>query len=150
MPFGIYESEAPNPEAMQVSHQTLHVPMMPGASAANYQLVEVNGQLQAQPKGLDFAKIVKEAMEFGQSIIQIVSAENIMLGITQAGMTGTVRKRSQEIVLALMTGSLYDAMAEARALPPESKDGVFISDARLLAMINKIEDYLKLPRSTSL
>lgn len=150
VPYGVYEAEQENPEAIQVNQPVLHIPMLNGASAANYQLVTVSGVLQAHPKSLDLQKLVKDAMEFGQSLLQLMAAENVGLGITQAGMTGVVRKRSQEVILALMTGSLYDAMAEARAIPAEHKDGTFISDARLLSIINRIEDYMKLPRSTSL
>ena len=61
-----------------------------------------------------------------------------------------VRKAMTEVLLALQTGSLYDAIAEAKAIPVESKDETFLSDARLLLFINKIETYLEVPLSTVL
>jgi hypothetical protein len=94
--------------------------------------------------------ILLPARQFGQTIIDEFAAENVLLGITQAGKTGFVRKACREVTDALMTGSLYDALTEVRALPPEVKDPVFLSDVRLLALVNRVEDYLKIPRSTSL
>ena len=45
---------------------------------------------------------------------------------------------------------LYDAIAEAKAVPDEAKDPVFLTNARLLAFVNKIEAHLGLAASTSL
>lgn len=95
-------------------------------------------------------QVVSKAREFGNELIKQGAAENIALGITQAGMTNAVRKRLSEITNALMTGSLYDAITEARAVPAENKDTVFITDARLLALVNKLEAYLGLPLSEEL
>ena len=94
--------------------------------------------------------ILMPAMAFGQSLINCTVAGNISLGITQAGMTSTVRIALRDINECLMSGSLYDAIAAARALPEEVKDGVFITNARILHCINKIEEYLKLPLSETL
>ena len=95
------------------------------------------------------AKIVS-ARQFGEQMISEMAAENVLLGITQAGKTNAVRKASSEVINALQTGSLYDAIAEIRAIPSESKDAIFLSDARLLVVVNKIETYLELPHSESL
>jgi hypothetical protein len=91
--------------------------------------------------------ILSPAMQFGQNLIKEYASENIALGITQAGMAGTVRAVTADITGALNTGSLYDAIAAARAIPALSKDAVFVTDARLLIFINKIEAYLGLPLS---
>jgi hypothetical protein len=93
--------------------------------------------------------VLLPARAFGQKCIDDFAAENVMLGITQAGKTGFVRKACREVSDALATGSLYDAITETRALTSEQKDPVFLSDARLLSLINKIEKYLKLPISTA-
>jgi hypothetical protein len=45
---------------------------------------------------------------------------------------------------------LYDAIAQAKAIPAENKDSVFITDARLIKFINKVEEYLGIPLSTTL
>jgi hypothetical protein len=94
--------------------------------------------------------ILAPAREIGQAIINSFAAENILLGITQYGKTNDVRKACSQITDALTTGSLYDAIAEARNIPSELKDSIFLTDARLLGMINKIETYLGKPLSTKL
>lgn len=95
-------------------------------------------------------QILKPAIEFGQQIIQNFSAENIAMGITQYGMTAQVLLATMDIIVALQSGSLYDAIAKAKAIPAEKKDAMFITDARLLNFVNKIEDYLGITRSTTL
>jgi hypothetical protein len=94
--------------------------------------------------------ILSPAMTFGQQIIKEFAAENIALGITQAGMTTRVRQVTADIVNALSTGSLYDAIQAAKVVTLEQKDATFITDARLLACVNKIETYLGIPLSATL
>ena len=94
--------------------------------------------------------VIQNSINFGNKLISEFAAENVMMGITQDGMTGPVRKRMSEVVNALNTGSLYDAIAEAKAVPSEHKDVKYITDTRLLQFVNKIETYLGLPLSTSL
>lgn len=94
--------------------------------------------------------VTRRAIAFGIRLIAEIAAENIFLGITKAGMTNVIRKNSGDIVLALITGSLYDAIYECRVLPEEKKDSVFITDERLLATINKIETYLGITLSEEL
>lgn len=95
-------------------------------------------------------KIVKEAMTFGQQLMVEFSTENIMMGITQDGMTKTVRKNMSQVMSALMSGSLYDAIDEAKSIPSQSKDSKYLTDARLLQYVNKIEEYLGIELSNSL
>lgn len=94
--------------------------------------------------------IINEARIFGMDLIVNFATENVLLGITQMGMTGQVRKATAEVVSALNTGSLYDAITEARAIPAEDKDSRFVTNARLLSFINKIEAHLGITLSTSL
>jgi len=90
------------------------------------------------------------AIALGAGMIRKFTLENMALGITQAGKTGEVRKAMAEVISALSTGSLYDAMDEMRAVPAEAKDATFITDARLLAAIHQIETFLSLPLSETL
>lgn len=99
---------------------------------------------------LDLVQIVKSARRFAQDLMDSFAAENIELGITQAGKTAQVRIAMANVINACQTGSLYDAIAQAKAIPAENKDATFVTDARILAFINAIEDYLGAPRSTSL
>jgi hypothetical protein len=93
---------------------------------------------------------VKNATSFGSELMIDFATENVLMGIAQDGMTSTVRKNMEQVILALTTGSLYDAITEAKSIPSEKKDYKYITDVRLLNFINKIEDYLGIPRSTTL
>ena len=105
---------------------------------------------EAAKAQLGVESIVNEAQRFGFNLIISFAAENILLGISQLGMTTSVRATTAMVVNALMTGSLYDAITEAKAIPLENKDAIFVTDARLLAFINKIETYLGIPLSETL
>ena len=92
--------------------------------------------------------VITAAIKFGTSLMTKYAAENVLLGITQAGMTRTISGRISGILAALQTGSLYDAIAEAKAIPAENKDATFITNARLLVFINRVESYLGITLST--
>lgn len=94
--------------------------------------------------------VIRPARAFGQNLIDEFVAENVLLGITQVGLTSHVRKTMREVQDAVSSGSLYDAIVEIKSIPTEAKDPVFLSDARILKFINKIEAYLRIPLSTSL
>jgi hypothetical protein len=85
---------------------------------------------------------VKAAIDFGSQLLVDFASENIILGITADNMTKTVRQNMSEIILALQTGSLYDAIDEIDAIPAESKDGKYITDARLQEYRDKITNFL--------
>ena len=94
--------------------------------------------------------IIDESIEFGAALLTEFSAENVLLGITQLGKTGEVLVKLQGVMSAIIAGSLYEAISRIRAIPITDHDGRFITPARLLIFINKIEAYLGLPLSTSL
>lgn len=85
---------------------------------------------------------VQGAINFGQQLLVDFAMENIQLGITQDGMTKTVRQNMAEIISALQTGSLYDAIDEIDAIPAEAKDAKYITDERLAVYKQRILDYL--------
>lgn len=97
-----------------------------------------------------YQNIIKNAMVFGQALVVQFAAENVSMGITQDNMTTIVRNNLSGVTGALSTGSLYDAIAEIKAIPDTSKDAKYITNDRLLAFCNKIETYLQIPLSTSL
>lgn len=109
----------------------------------------INSHVKVTTKDV-VVSIITNAIIFGAALMTEFAAENVAMGITQEGMTGTVRKNMTEIINALQTGSLYDVIDEVRAIPAEKKDPKYITDARLLLFVNKIEDYLGKPRSSSL
>lgn len=89
--------------------------------------------------------IIDGALTFGNKITRDFVAENVMLGITQRGLTKHVRTMFKEVKDAIQTGSLYDAISEIRALDPNDFDNVVITPARVLLFRNKIETYLGVP-----
>jgi hypothetical protein len=114
-------------------------------------MTELGESTPSTDEQLTFVKtIIDEAIKFGNELIIEFAAENVVLGITQAGMTTAVRSAAAQVINALQTGSLYDAIQECRAIPSESKDSIFVTDARLLQFINKIESKLGITLSTEL
>tara|TARA_R100000742_G_C4275462_1_gene95945 strand:+ start:370 stop:846 length:477 start_codon:yes stop_codon:yes gene_type:complete len=97
-----------------------------------------------------FEKIVYEAADFGAFVINDFSAENVKLGITQAGLTKSVLVTCSDLLKACQTGSLYLAIEEAKAIPDDKKDDIFLTDARILKYVNMIEKYLDIELSVSL
>jgi len=93
---------------------------------------------------------IKASITFGQKAMIDFATQNILLGITSDGKTGEIIDKLSGIVQALQTGSLYDAITRARQIPPEHYDSKYITEARLLNFVNKIEDFLQIPRSSSL
>lgn len=93
---------------------------------------------------------IEDAMNFANKLMIQFTTENIIMGITQDCMTGTVRKNLSEVIMCLITGSLYDAIHEIKLLPPEKKDPKYLTDARLLKFVNEIETYLEIPLSEDL
>jgi hypothetical protein len=90
---------------------------------------------------------VSKAISFGQQLITEFAAENIVLGITQDGQTGVVLDKMSSVMTALQSGSLYEAMNRAKAIPQSDYDNKYITYARIMSFVNKIEAYLGLPLS---
>lgn len=90
---------------------------------------------------------VANAIMFGQKLITEFAAENVRLGITQDGQTGVVLDKMAPTMTALQSGSLYEAMTRALAIDPQDYDAKYVTHARLMTFINKIEAYLGLPLS---
>lgn len=128
-----------------------------GAQISIYFNTELTSEQQAQLATIvanhsiqqeTITAIIKSARGFGTEIIVEFATENVMLGITQDGMTGTVRRHCSEVIDCLITGSLYDAINEIKAIPVENRDSKYLTPERLTKFCNKIEDYLGIPRST--
>jgi len=92
---------------------------------------------------------VINAENFGHNLCIKVAAQNIALGITQAGLTNHVRRVTLNVRDALMSGSLYDAIAELKLIDPIDFDPIFITPERVLSARNDIETYLGLPLATT-
>lgn len=90
------------------------------------------------------------AKNIGEEIMSDFTIENMQLGITNDNMTGAVLEAMSKVIIAMQTGSLKEAINAARAIPAENKDVKYITDARLLSFVNKIEEKLGMPISTEL
>lgn len=91
-----------------------------------------------------------KTLAFGAALLKEFTVQNVLMGISADQMTGDVLSAMSKTILAINTTSLKDAIKEAKAIPEEAKDGKYVTDARLLSFINKIETFLGLPLSTDM
>lgn len=91
------------------------------------------------------AKIIKEASEFGQNLILEFAAENMLMGITQAGKTKQVADYLTDVIRYVQTGSLYEVVNEIDRLKnsgiPENLSP-YITEERMEIFKNRILGYL--------
>jgi hypothetical protein len=92
--------------------------------------------------------VIQNAIEFGKQLKRRFIAENVMMGITQLGLTNHVRKTLFQIDHAIATGSLKDAIEEIIDINPDSLDSVVLTAERVLKFRNEIELYLEVPLAT--
>lgn len=160
----IYEASAPNQAAYGGpwgdDRQTIHVaiPNSIEARAAEFEWLDENNvnvtenaELKAQIQQEDALNAattaIGNAIKFGQSLITKFAAQNVLLGITQDGKTGEVLNKMSGVIVALQSGSLYEAIERAKAINPEDYDAKYITHDRIYAFINELEAYLGLPLS---
>lgn len=93
---------------------------------------------------------IRSAMQKGNIIIEKFAVENVMLGITVDNMTGTVLDVMAPVTEALRSGSLYEAISRIKAIDPSDKDVKYITDSRLLAAVNELEEHLGIELSETL
>lgn len=94
--------------------------------------------------------VVADAKAFGAELEEEFITENVMMGITADGMTGQVLDSMERVMAASRSGSLKEAIARAKEITPVQKDPKYITDARIITFINKIETKLGLPLTTEL
>lgn len=95
------------------------------------------------------AASIESAKLFGSNLKFSFIIENVLLGITQLGLTNHVRKTLMQVDHAIQNGSLYDAIEEIAAIPPESLDAAILSESRILAFRNKLESHVGVPLATT-
>lgn len=88
---------------------------------------------------------VKSAINFGQELILNFAAENVLMGITQAGKTKDVADYLADLTRYAQTGSLYEVINEidrlqAAGLPVDLEP--FITQTRLNNFKQQILDFL--------
>jgi homogentisate 1,2-dioxygenase len=107
------------------------------------------------------AGIRESAQAFGNRMINKMIEENLKLGISQEaavemtidGDVVLMPKSDQvlfvceQLMLALMTGTLTAVKPRGIRIKPEFHDGKYITNARLLAIVNECEAYMRIPLS---
>lgn len=95
-------------------------------------------------------KQVEAAQVFANDLLVHLDAENLVMGITADGKTDDVLEIMTPALVALQSASLTSAIKRLKAVSPSAYDAKYITAARLLIYVNKIEAYLGIPLSTSL
>lgn len=95
-------------------------------------------------------KQVENIAAFSQDLLNQFAAENIAMGITADNKTEEVLDVMLPVMSALQGGAPTIAIKRAKAISEASYDAKYVTAARLLAYVNKIEAFLGLPQSNSL
>lgn len=93
---------------------------------------------------------VSSAMSLGKQVMEDIMVENVSMGITADSMTETVLDTMAPVEAALRTGSLHVAIDRLKAIPAEDKDPKYITNVRILEVVNRLEEHLGLPLTQSL
>lgn len=92
--------------------------------------------------------LIQNAIEFFSEELIKFAAENVSLGITQAGKTKDVADYLDDILRYGQSGSLYEVRNTIINLQtagfPQDLDP-YVNDARMLVFLNEVETYLGLP-----
>lgn len=113
----------------------------------NSQQLALNQVVASHVKTTDLVNIVADkilaARAFGTRVIARYGASNVLAGYS-IEVIQDIMIKTTKVQAALNTGSLYVAIQEINNIQP---DGVYITDAKLKAVRNEIEDYLQIPRT---
>ena len=93
----------------------------------------------------DIGEVVDKAMEFGHKLLVNFSMENVILGITEAGLTEAVLDYLEPIKSAVQTGSLYLVITKIDRLIFEgipTNLSPFVSVEKLVLLKGDINKYL--------
>ena len=118
---------------------------------AKAQILDARNAAAAQKAQEDALRaVLKNAVAFGTKLMEDFVMENIAMGITADNMSEAVLDAMAPVESALRTGTLHVALKRLKEVPVELKDPKYITDARLLAAVNKLENYLGLQQSGEL
>lgn len=93
---------------------------------------------------------VERISKFSQELLNQFAAENIAMGITADNKTEEVLDIMLPVMSALQGGAPTVAIKRAKQIDPADYDAKYVTAARLLSYVNKIEAFLGLPLSNSL
>ena len=113
----------------------------------NLQQLALNAVIEAHNGGVDVLTLVTnkivDARTFGTRLIDKYAAQNVLAGY-DVEIIIQIMDRCDKVMRALKTGSLYVAIHEINLVTP---DDSIITVAKLAAIRNEIQDYLKIPRT---
>lgn len=92
---------------------------------------------------------ILDAQIFGNKLIEDFTAENVLMGITQAGKTVAVTNYLHKLTHYIMTGSLYAAIDEMNIIIADENKGdlsPFVTNERIAGYKNKVQKFLGLPQ----
>ena len=87
-------------------------------------------------------KKVKKAINSVNNVMSEFCAENILMGITQAGKTKLIADTLRDVFYYAQTGSLYEAKNALNAIVITEEMSPFLTENRRQAVIAKIDDLL--------
>lgn len=152
VPVGVYEADAINPDAVSMPGVTLiHAEVQPGTNVSYCSVVYEDNKWKAKPKvdAAYISQILQKNEQFAAGVLAEFAAENKLMGITDA-QTATFLTDNFPLVMAVKFGYFPTAIHMMKNMDPAKKDGVFITDERLLKIVNKLESFSGLPQSSSL
>jgi hypothetical protein len=130
--------------------------------AANYQyIINITGASTIPQIGWSFTgttfiptqayyqSLIAAAIAFGNQLIVQYAAQNVSMGITQAGQTLPVMNYMAQLTLCLSTGSLYEALTQIGTMIADTSStktslSPFVTNDILYTYLNLIQTYLGL------
>jgi hypothetical protein len=150
--IGMYEADAPRVGGVVVESDganipVAHVPLQDGIDP-RYAKVHFENGSYSITDGRTYLNTKALRLDFAEKIIDEFLAGNEAQGVSSAISYGLVDGLST-IILALKLGLIETALFGIKNIPQEARDGVYITDAKLLYFANQMEGFLGLPMSTS-
>ena len=87
-------------------------------------------------------KKVKKAIKGANNLINNFCAENIVMGITQAGKTKLLADTLRDVFYYAQTGSLYECLSSLSSVQITAEMSPFLTEARKLELQQKLSNLL--------
>jgi len=143
--MGTYEAASPDLGRLVADFEMVHVPL-PNGLDARHARIQMNGNSYTAVDGRTYRSTSSDRIEFGEKLIKDFLDQNEQLNapgdVSLALVQGFI-----PIIICLKIGTLATALHAIKSIPVEARDGVLISDEKLLYFANEIEKFLGLPLS---
>jgi hypothetical protein len=145
--IGAYEASQPDLNRITASFEMVHV-VLPDGLDAKFAKVTQSGNNYTASDARSYVSSHSDRIEFGEKMIKDFMTANQESGISEQ-VSYQIIQGLLPIIVCLKIGSLATALYAIKSIPVEMRDGVYVSDAKLLYFANAIESFLGLPLSTS-